>query len=131
MLTPYQQLLGAQNSTSNQTALQHGQFLSRIFTDASGQQFRLTFFVTIVAGEPRGHLVSAQPISTAAHLRLSGSCASLNGSNNSGEQIFCLPVACPKKEIETIYIPVYTPIVSPFTELFFFTSQPTRAPSRT
>lgn len=110
--------------------LQHGQFLSRIFTDLSGQQFRLTFFVTIVAGEPRGHLVSAQPISTSAHLRLSGSCAS-SSSNASDGQIFCLPVACPKKEIETIYIPAYTPIVSPFTELFFFTSQPTRAPSRT
>ncbi|GEM_PF-1296827 len=134
MLNPFKkQLLGhAQvypTSTASKTALQHGQFLSRIFTDISGQQFRLTFFVTIVAGEPRGHLVSAQPISIAAHLRLSGSCASSDCSNNSGGQIFCLPVACPKKEIETIYIPAYTPIISPFTELFFFTSQPTRAPN--
>lgn len=110
-------------SDSTQTlALQHGQFLSRIFTDLSGQQFRLTFFVTIVAGEPRGHLVSAQPISTASHLRLAGSCASSEG--------FCLPSACSKNEIETIYTPAYAPIVSPYTELYFFTSQPTRAPSR-
>lgn len=130
MLNPFKkQPVIVQNSASNPTALQHGQFLSRIFTDQAGQQFRLTFFVTIVAGEPRGHLVSAQPISTAAHLRLSGSCTSSTGSNNSGEQIFCLPVACPKNEIKTIYIPAYAPIISPFTELFFFTSQPTRAPS--
>lgn len=131
MINPFKkQLLGTRNSASNQTALQSGQFLSRIFTDQAGQQFRLTFFVTIVAGEAKGHLVSAQPLryrSSTSRLALPGSCASSTGSTG---QIFCLPVACPKKEIETIYIPAYTPIVSPFTELFFFTSQPTRAPSR-
>ncbi len=121
MLNPFRkQLFSTQNPAT--LALQHGQFISRIFTDTSGQQFRLTFFVTIVAGEPRGHLVSAQPISTAAHLRLAGSCASSEG--------FCLPSVCSKKEIETTYIPSYTPVVSPYTELYFFTSQPTRAPSR-
>jgi hypothetical protein len=102
-------------------ALQSGQFISRIFTDITGQQFRLTFFVTMVDGEARGHLISAQPISTPARLRLAGSC--------SASGTFCLPIACPKKEVGTAYIPAYTPIVSPFTELFFFTSQPTRAPS--
>lgn len=120
MLNPFRKQF-ADASSSITLAPQHGQFLSRIFTDLSGQQFRLTFFVTIVNGEPRGHLVSAQPISTPAHLRLSGSCASSQG--------FCLPIACPKNEVETAYIPSYTPIVSPYTELFFFTSQPTRAPS--
>ncbi|MEK7609568.1 MAG: hypothetical protein AAB470_00410 [Patescibacteria group bacterium] len=124
------QPLGTQNSVSNQTALQHGQFLSRIFTDQSGQQFCLIFFVTIVVGEAHGHLVSAQPMKregqTFTSLRLSGSCAS---SNSSSGQIFCLPIACPKREVETIYIPAYTPIISPFTELYFFMSQPTRAPS--
>lgn len=105
----------------------NGQFLSRIFTDASGRQFRLTFFVTIVDGEARGHLVSAQPISTSSYLRLSGRCAS---SNPKG-QIFCLPIACPKKEIETSYIPAYAPVVSPYFSLeFLINSQPTRAPSR-
>jgi hypothetical protein len=99
-----------------------GQFLSRIFTDQSGQQFRLTFFVTFVNGEARGHLVSAQPISMHSHLRLAGDCA-------PSSQAFCLPISAPKKELETAYIPSYTPIVSPFTELYFFTSQPTRAPS--
>ncbi len=110
-----------QSTNENAVALQHGQFVSRIFTDVSGLQFRLTFFVTVVDGEARGHLISAQPISTPARLRLSGSC--------STSSTFCLPIACPKNETETAYIPAYTPVVSPFTELFFFTSQPTRAPS--
>ncbi len=107
-------------------ALQHGQFLSRVFTDASGQQFRLTFFVTEVDGEVRGNLVSAQPLARASRLALAGDC-----TNTSTCPVFCLPISAPKKELETAYIPAYTPIVSPFTELFFFTSQPTRAPSRT
>lgn len=121
MLNPFKKhVLNEQHSTST-LALQSGQFISRIFTDITGQQFRLTFFVSIVNGEAKGHLVSAQPISTSAHLRLAGTC--------SDSTIFCLPIACPQKEIETAYIPAYTPVVSPFTELFFFTSQPTRAPS--
>ncbi len=126
MLNPFkkQLLRHAQAYPASKTALQHGQFLSRIFTDLSGQQFRLTFFVTIVAGEPRGHLVSVQPISTT----VSSKCW-LGSTSTHQTEVFCLPCACPKKEIETIYIPAYTPIVSPFTELFFFTSQPTRAPS--
>lgn len=106
---------------SGSTDLQHGQFISRIFTDQIGQQFRLTFFVTIIAGEPKGHLVSVQPISSTSSLRLSGNCEPIKG--------FCLPIACPNKKTETVYVPIFTPIVSPFTELFFFTSQPTRAPS--
>lgn len=111
-------------------ALQHGQFLSRIFTDAAGRQFRLTFFVTIVDGEARGHLVSAEPMKrdgrASTLLRLSGSCATTAGSSNG---VFCLPIACPQKELESVYIPAYTPIVSPYTDLYFFTSQPTRAPN--
>lgn len=125
MLNPFKKHFSDSTET---LALQHGQFISRVFSDTSGRQFRLTFFVTIVAGEPRGHLVSAQPISASSHLRLAGSCAS---SMSSVCQIFCLPVACPKKEIENSYIPAYTPVASPYFSLeFLINSQPTRAPSR-
>jgi hypothetical protein len=102
------------------TALQAGSFVSRIFTDQLGQSFRLTFFVTIVDGEARGHLVSAQPVAGNTRLALAGTCATSQ---------FCLPTSCAQNATETVYIPAYAPIVSPFNTLFFFTSQPTRAPS--
>ncbi len=126
MITPYQELLDSNaQGRPGSTSLQHGQFLSRVFTDASGRQFRLTFFVTIVAGEARGHLVSAQPVSTTvSSQRRLGSTYSLQSD------IFCLPIACPKNKPETVYVPFYAPEKSPYFSLdFLINSQPTRAPS--
>lgn len=108
------------NESTNALALPHGQFITRDYTDASGQQFRLTFFVTIVGGEARGQLVSAQPISSPKQAQICGTCIS-----NS----FYLPCA-PIKSVLSLNTPkLQLRWVSPFTELFFFTSQPTRAPS--
>jgi hypothetical protein len=101
------------------------QFVSRIFTDLSGRQFRMTFLVAVVNGELKGQLVSVQPISV-SHLQLTGE--TLNDLQTR-EGIVCLPIYCPKKKAETAYVPGFTPVISPYTELFFFTSQPTRAPS--
>ncbi|MBU6232365.1 hypothetical protein KGP36_07060 [Patescibacteria group bacterium] len=93
-------------------------FISRIFTDACGRQFRLTFLVAIVNGELKGRLVSAERISDVA--RLTGDISDI---------IFCLPNIRTQDEGSTEYISPYVPIVSPYTELIFLTSQPTRAPS--
>lgn len=106
---------------TNALALPHGQFIVRDYIDASGQQFRLTFFVTIVGGEARGQLVSAQPIFVSARPRLAGNVS-------KASPCFCLSTSF-KTETETTHLRTYSPVVSPFTELFFFTSQPTRAPS--
>ena len=92
------------------------QFVEKIATDRFGQQFKLTFLVAIVDGQLKGRLVSAQPLSQGATSAFQG--ATLQ-----------LPVICPKNETITEYAPAYAPIVSPYNELFFFTSQPTRAPS--
>ena len=127
MLKPFgKKLLNASYSAQNLTslALQDGQFLSRVFTDLSGQQFRLTFFVTIVAGQPRGHLFSAQPLKSGgrtSRLSLSGGCAS--------SQNLCLPSATHKLLPHISYLISPALFISPYTELFFFTSQPTRAPN--
>lgn len=104
-------------------ALPRGQFITRDYTDATGQQFRLTFFVTMVDGEVRGRLVSAQPTGKSYEIgamRLEGSCS---GS------AFCLPSASHKLLPHTSYLLSPALLVSPYTELFFFMSQPTRAPS--
>jgi hypothetical protein len=102
------------------TSLSRPQFISRIFTDVSGRQFRLNFFVAVVGGEIRGHLLSVEPISSSVKL-LSGEVA--DGS-------ICLPIVCSDTKPVTAYISPFIPVVSPYTELYFFNSQPTRAPSR-
>lgn len=91
------------------------QFVEKIVTDRSGQVFKLTFLVAIVDGQLKGRLVSAQPLAQ---------------SFKNTESILSLPVICPKNETITEYTPAFAPIVSPYSELFFFTSQPTRAPSK-
>ena len=100
---------------ANSSALQNGQLVSRIFTDAAGRSFRLTFFVTLVNGETRGQLVSAQQI----------------GKNvPSPDQVFSLPFSYPKVVASTPYISKITSFVSPYFSLdFLINSQPTRAPA--
>ena len=107
MLTPYKQ--------PNQALQIHqgGRFVEKIFTDQNGQQFKLVFFVALVNGEVKGTLVSARPC----------------GNNVCSTETVFLPISIPKVEADTEYIPAYVPVISPFNELFFFTSQPTRAPS--
>ena len=94
---------------------QGGRFIEKIFTDQNGQQFKLVFFVALVNGEVKGTLVSARPISKASF---------------NTQDIACLPISIPKNDVVTEYIHAHVPVVSPFTELFFFTSQPTRAPNK-
>ena len=95
------------------TPYSQSQFVEKIFTDVHGRQFRLVFLVAIVNGELKGRLVSAQPLSQAFKC----------------ESFPCLPVSCPKYVVETEYKPSFAPVVSPYNELLFFVSQPTRAPS--
>jgi len=118
------------------------QFIEKIFTDQLGQQFRLVFLVTNVDGEMKGRLVSAELISKKVGL-LSGRVSKVSSNNahyaeqNSGADNFniayevpiCLPIICEKVEADTTYISSCKKILSPFSELFFFMSQPTRAPS--
>ncbi|MEK7641535.1 MAG: hypothetical protein AAB365_00910 [Patescibacteria group bacterium] len=102
----------------NTTALQNGQLVSRIFTDAAGHSFRLTFFVSIIDGEVKGQLVSAQEIGQKV-------------SAATADHVFCLPFSCPKIVASTPYVSPFSSFVSPYFSLeFLINSQPTRAPSR-
>lgn len=97
------------------------QFISRVFTDTSGRQFRLTFLVTLVNGEVRGQLVSAHQISPVV--------ARLSGEVSTGS-ILCLPIFCGGADPQTAYVPAFAPVASPYFSLeFLINSQPTRAPS--
>ena len=93
----------------------NSKFVEKVFTDRAGRQFRMVFLVAVVDGEIKGRLVSVQPLAQSAF--------------RDTENVVCLPVICPKNETVTEYVAPAIPVVSPFNELFFFTSQPTRAPS--
>lgn len=101
MLTPYSQ----------------PQIISKIFTSGDGQQFRMVFLVVLVNGEVKGKLLSVQPLSNRA--------SSVRGENTYPS----LPVFIQAKKIVTEYISSFAPIISPYSRLLFFTSQPTRAPA--
>lgn len=97
------------------TPIQQSSFVEKIMTDRAGRQFRMVFLVALVDGEVKGRLVSVQPLA--------------QESFKNTAEVVCLPVICPKNETVTEYIAPAVPVVSPYNELFFFTSQPTRAPS--
>jgi hypothetical protein len=106
------------------------QFMSRVFCDQSGRQFRLTFLVTIVNGEFKGRLVSAEPLSNRP--ALAGE-VSFNSSNSdaANNEVFCLPIYCPVKVAATEYVHTFAEVVSPYFSVdFLINCQPTRAPSK-
>jgi hypothetical protein len=94
------------------------EFVSRVFTTQDGRQFRMTFLVSVVKGEMKGRLVSVQPLAN----------STINQQPSTSNQFF-LPISCPAHSTVTEYVAAFAPVVSPYTELYFFTSQPTRAPS--
>ncbi len=116
---------------NNMLAVQNQpQFISRIFTDQSGRQFRMLFLVLVVNGEFKGRLISAERLPAPSHAQLAGKVATDQMMGESGG-VFCLPITCNEKEPSTEYISDFAPVVSPFFSIdFLITSQPTRAPSK-
>lgn len=109
------------------TPLNQSQFISRIFSDATGRQFRLTFLVAIVNGKVRGHLISAEPVSRTNN-QVSITNYQLTGAVSDGN--FCLPIICNNKKPATTYVSSLKPIATPYFSLeFLINSQPTRAPA--
>jgi len=98
-------------------------FIEKILTDRDGRQFRVLFIVSLVEGEIRGQIVSAQPIGERIK--------NIESRIKSKNEILCLP--CKKSDfapILTSYFLLLTSFLSPYSSLDFFMSQPTRAPSK-
>ena len=90
-------------------------FVEKVFTDEAGRQFKLTFLVTLINGEVKARLVSATPVAQPFE----------------PSEVACLPVVISNKEVETEFVPTFTPVASPYFSLdYLISSQPTRAPSR-
>lgn len=85
------------------------QFVTKILTSADGREYKVVFLVALVNGEVKAQVISAEPIAEASPL--------------------CLPEAKVKAPVSFIYTPSPVSRISLFDSLFFFNSQPTRAPS--
>lgn len=85
------------------------QFVTKILTSANGEQYKVVFLVALVNGEVKAQIISAEPMVKATPV--------------------CLPKAVVKSPATFTYVAPTTPVVSFFNELFFFNSQPTRAPA--
>jgi hypothetical protein len=88
------------------------QFVTKVLTSNNGDKYRVVFLVTMVNGEPRGQVVSAELIST-----------------SQKKEVLYLPKTAQSSPKTFTYKPTFTGIVSPISLLDFFMSQPTRAPS--
>ncbi len=97
------------------------QFVEKIITSQTGEQFRVTFLVAIVAGEMKAKVVSMMPLARQP----------VTASTQSATSRTVLSLAAPFEKIATAftYSPAFAPVISPYTILEFFVSQPTRAPS--
>jgi hypothetical protein len=90
------------------TPLSRSQFVTKILTSATGEQFRVVFLVALINGEVKAQVVSATPIAQCIH---------------------CLPEAAIKVPVSFTYTPTFIPKILIFDSLEFFMSQPTRAPA--
>ena len=109
------------------------QFVSRVFTDQLGRQFRMLFLVVVVNGDFKGRLISVEPLPITAKLTgtVSDASAGIYSSDDASQSVFCLPITYTVKEPSTEYIHSFAEVVSPYFSIdFLITSQPTRAPSR-
>ena len=90
-------------------------FVTKILTSASGEQFRVVFLVVLINGEVKAQVISAEPL------------IKKNIFNDSS--VAYLPETHKRTLVFFIYISPLKSIFSPFNSLFFFNSQPTRAPA--
>ena len=101
-------------------------FIEKVLTDRAGQQYRVLFLVSLVNGEVRGQIVSAQPIYEDANvIRLPGRVAKAQSFVK-----LCLPCTKAAAKIISSSVRSWARVASPYySSLEFFMSQPTRAPS--
>jgi hypothetical protein len=95
------------------------QFVTKILTSATGEHFRVVFLVALVNGEVKARMISAEPIAQ-------------TGAKSKAQAAtpLCLPVSKSHENFVTFTRSPKGTSPSPyFNSLFFFNSQPTRAPS--
>ncbi len=98
-------------NTTMLTPYSRSQFVTKILTSPSGEKFSVVFLVALVNGEVKAQMVSATLVSVEKPASV------------------CLPISSTKSPTTFTYTPSSTQKISLFDSLFFFNSQPTRAPS--
>ena len=99
------------------------QFVTRYLTNAAGEQYKVVFLVSLVNGEVKAQIVSAELISVKR--------GAASATSSSASTSLFLPLNQSTTAAYTAYTPAFTgePIISLLSKFFFFNSQPTRAPS--
>ena len=92
------------------------QFVEKIITSPQGIDFRVVFLVYEENGAIKGKIVSATPVSSSVSL--------------GHIEVISLPGHIFSQVFEFVRSTFTKEIVSPYTDLSFFVSQPTRAPSK-
>jgi|SRR3989338_9987046 len=97
-------------------------YVEKILTNEKGEQFRVVFLVAFVDGQIKAKIVSME--------RVGEGCTTQNSSfGDETSKVLRLPELKKSEHQEFSYTPFFSDQVSPFYPLFFFNSQPTRAPS--
>lgn len=91
----------------------------KVIRSKNGQLLRVRFEVTEIDGKLKGRVISTEAIAEFA---------AITGATKKADSSF-LPVFVSKDDIFREVFFTDAQIVSPFSTLLFFTSQPTRAPS--
>lgn len=95
------------------TPQHRSQFVTKILTSADGREYKVVFLVALVNGEVKAQVISATPV-----------------ENSTAAEHLCLPLLKNNEKFVTFTNSQKgTSTPSYFNELFFFNSQPTRAPS--
>lgn len=87
----------------------------RVIRDNNGVLVIVRFTIVEINGKLQGQIISVTPFVN-------------KESSESKDGVICLPKVLSEKKVFESNI-VYRNIISPFNSLFFFNSQPTRAPS--
>jgi len=93
----------------------------RIIRAKNGSLIRVSFEVYEFEGSIKGRVISVEPVISLENRELR--------IENRGNSMLCLPCDSSnlKSQVSNLY---FASVKSPYIELYFFNSQPTRAPSK-
>jgi hypothetical protein len=114
----------------------HKGIYEKVLTAPNGQLVRVRFEVVEVEGSLRGRVLSAIPVVSVMSKAVAESSATVNSTSPKSTNfkavkadILFLPTSVERYIYEVVASTFKKEVVSPFSPLEFFMSQPTRAPS--
>ncbi len=92
------------------------QFVTKVLSSPTGEKYKVVFLIALIDGEVKAQVVSATLVS----------------ENTNTATPLCLPLVKNNEKFVNLLKSLTSKVLSPFfNQLFFYNSQPTRAPSFT